>query len=64
MEIRMNLNIFAVLLLFLATGQIALYSFFMFCILLHEIGHLLVGIGLGLKPKRLQIMPLRVCYFF
>lgn len=58
MEIKTNLNIFAVVILFCLTGQMEIYGIFMLFILLHELAHMLVGMLLGFKPKSLQIMPL------
>lgn len=58
MSIKINLKIFLFIILFYLTKQIHLYSMLMFFALLHEMGHLMCGILLGLKPKSLKIMPL------
>lgn len=64
MEIKMNLNIFAMIIIFYLTGQLELYGIFMFFIFLHEMAHLLVGIFLKFKPKSLHIMPLGLAITF
>lgn len=57
MDIKIDLKIFLFALLFIFTGQIELYILFMVFTLLHEIGHLLMGILLGFKIKQINIMP-------
>lgn len=57
MTIKVNLKIFLFLIIFYLTKQIELYVILMFFAFLHEMGHLICGICLGLKPKALKIMP-------
>lgn len=57
MQIKLDLKIFLFAVIFIFTGQIELYIVFMFFTLIHELGHMLVGILLGLKPQKLSIMP-------
>ena len=64
MSIKVNIKIFAFALLFYLTKQIEIYAMFMLFALVHELGHLLCGIMLGLKPKTLRIMPLGLCVEF
>lgn len=64
MNIKVNIKIFAFALLFYLTKQIEIYAMFMVFALIHELGHLLCGIVLGLKPKTLRIMPLGLCVEF
>lgn len=59
MTINVNLKIFLFALIFYLTKQIEIYVILMLFALVHEIGHLICGIMLGLKPKSLKIMPLR-----
>lgn len=57
MRIRINLKIFIFVLIFLLTNQIRIYGILMLFALIHELGHLIVGIFLGFKPTKLEIMP-------
>lgn len=58
MRIKLNLQIFPLIILFYFTHQIELYVMLMIFALLHEIAHMVIGIILGLKPKKLEIMAL------
>ncbi len=64
MNIKINIKIFALLLLFYLTKQIEIYAIFMIFTMIHEGAHLLCGILLGLKPQSLKIMPLGLCIEF
>lgn|GEM_PF-1190761 len=64
MQIKINLQIFIIIVIFILTRQIEIYSWLMFFALLHEIGHLMVGIILGLKPKSLHIVPFGLTVVF
>lgn len=64
MRFRIDLKIFILLILFYFTKQIKLYAFIMIFALIHELGHLLAGILLGMKPEKLEIMPLGVSIGF
>lgn len=57
MRIRINLKIFIFILVFLLTNQIKIYGILLLFALIHELGHMLVGILLGFKPVKLEIMP-------
>ncbi len=57
MRVTINLKIFLFLLLFILTKQIEIYAILMLFAIIHELGHLLAGILLKLKPKKLTIMP-------
>lgn len=57
MRLRIDLKIFIFLLLFYLTKQIEIYSTIMLFCILHELGHILMGIILGLKPEKIEIMP-------
>ena len=58
MSIKINLNIFLFIILFILTNQIEIYSLVMLFALIHELGHLLCGVLLGFEAESLKIMPL------
>lgn len=58
MTIKLNLNIFLFLVLFLLTNQIGIYGLVMLFAFIHELGHLLCGMILGFQAESLKIMPL------
>ncbi len=57
MRFRIDLKIFLFAILFYFTKQIEVYAMIMFFAILHELGHLLAGILLKLKPEKMEIMP-------
>lgn len=57
MQIKIDLKIFIFAIIFILTRQIKLYAFLMFFALIHEIGHLIAGLCMGLKPKSIEIAP-------
>lgn len=57
MQIKLNLQIFIFIIVFILTNQIELYVILMIFAFIHELSHTLVGILLGFKPKSLHIMP-------
>lgn len=58
MSIKINLKIFLFAIIFYLTKQIHIYAMLMIFAFCHEMGHLLFGLLLGLKPKSLKIMPM------
>lgn len=64
MQIRINLQIFLFIILFLLTKQIELYALIMLFALIHELGHIFAGLLLKLKPKKLNIMPFGLAVTF
>lgn len=64
MRFRIDLKIFIFLILFYFTKQIELYAMIMIFAIVHELGHLLVGLLMGMKPKKLEIMPFGVSISF
>ena len=42
------------------TSQIKIYITMMICAILHELGHLIMGIILGMKPEKLEIIPIGI----
>ncbi len=57
MNIKVNLKLFLFAIIFYITKQIHIYAMLMLFAFLHEMGHLVCGIFMGLKPKALKIMP-------
>lgn len=64
MQIKINLQIFLFIIIFILTHQIEIYSYIMLFAFIHEIGHMLAGIILKLKPKSLNLMPFGVSVTF
>lgn len=58
MSIKVNLKVFLFAIIFYFTKQIEIYAILMIFGIIHELGHLICGLVLGLKPKSLKIMPL------
>lgn len=65
MQIKIDLKLFIVVLIFLLTRQLDIYIILMLFAILHEFGHLIVGVILGFKPKRIEILPVGVsaCFY-
>lgn len=57
MRFRIDLKIFILLILFYFTKQIEIYSILMFFALIHEAGHLIAGVLMGMKPEKIELMP-------
>ena len=57
MRIRIDLKIFIFFALFFITNQIKIYLTILFFCFVHELGHVFIGLLLGLKLEKLQIMP-------
>lgn len=64
MRFRIDLKIFVFIILFYFTKQIEVYGMIMFFAILHEFGHLLAGLLLGMKPEKMEIMPYGVSISF
>lgn len=64
MRFRIDLKIFLFIILFYFTKQIEIYAMIMFFAILHEIGHLLAGLLLGMRPEKMEIMPYGVSISF
>lgn len=64
MRFRIDLKIFLFMILFYFTKQIEVYAMIMFFAIVHELGHLLAGLLLGMKPEKLEIRPYGVCISF
>ena len=55
MVFRIDLKIFLLLILFYITKQIEFYAIIMFFAIIHEFGHLLTGLTLGMKPEKIEL---------
>lgn len=64
MRIRIDLKIFLIAFIFILTNQIKLYMLIMLFALIHELGHLLAGLLLKLKPEKIEIIPVGVSIAF
>lgn len=64
MRFRIDLKIFLFLILFYVTKQIEIYTVIMFFAIIHELGHMLAGLLMGMKPEKLEIMPYGVSVSF
>ena len=64
MRFKIDLKIFIFIAIFLLTNQIQLYAIIMIFAFIHELGHLLSGILLGMKPKKIEIKPYGVSISF
>ena len=64
MKIRIDLKIFLITFIFILTNQIKIYMLVMLFALIHELGHLLAGLLLKLKPEKIEIIPVGVSIAF
>ena len=64
MQIKINLKVFAFALFFCLTNQFKIYLLLMLFAIVHEIGHILSGILLGLKVQKLEILPIGIAVSF
>ena len=64
MRFRIDLKIFIFLILFYFTKQIELYAMIISFAIVHELGHLLAGLLMGMKPEKIEIMPFGVSISF
>lgn len=58
MQIKLNFQLFILALIFILTKQIEIYALTMVFIAIHELAHIISGIILGYKIKKIKIMPL------
>lgn len=64
MQIKISLQIFIFALIFYITKQIEIYAVLMLLAFVHECGHLLAGLLLNLKPKKIEINPFGLAIIF
>ena len=58
MIFRIDLKVFLFLILLYFTKQIQIYSVIMIFAIIHELGHLIAGLALNMKLKKITVMPL------
>lgn len=64
MRFRIDLKIFLFIILFYLSKQIEVYGMIMLFAIIHELGHLFVGLILGMKAEKIEIMPYGVSIAF
>lgn len=64
MRIRINLQIFLFIIIFIFTRQIEIYGYIMLFAFIHEMGHIILGLILKLKVKLIQVMPFGISVNF
>ena len=64
MQFKVDLKIFLFLILFYITGQLGEYAVILILAFVHELGHLLAGIILGMKPAKLELKPYGISILF
>lgn len=64
MKVKVNLQIFAFAIIFYLTKQIKIYTILMTFAFVHELGHLVAGVILGLRVKSINIMPFGISINF
>ena len=64
MRFRIDLKIFIFLIIFYFTKQIEIYAMIMLFALIHELGHLLAGLLMGMKSEKIELMPFGVSISF
>ena len=64
MRFKVDLKIFLFLLIFYFTNQIDAYLLILVFAIIHEMGHLLAGLLLGMKPSKIELKPYGVSISF
>ena len=64
MRFRIDLKIFAFIIIFIITRQIEIYTVMLIFAIIHELSHMLVGIMLGFKPEKIELNPLGLSLAF
>lgn len=64
MRFRIDLKIILLLVIFYMTKQIQIYAVIMLFAILHELGHLLAGILLGMKVEKMELIPMGLSVSF
>lgn len=64
MRIRIDLKILIFLIIFYFTNQLREYLIIMFFCVIHEIGHIIAGLTLKMKPEKIELMPFGLCASF
>lgn len=64
MRFKIDLKIFLFLILFYFTKQIETYVMIIFFAIIHELGHLIAGLVMGMKPEKVELRPYGVSISF
>ena len=64
MRFKIDLKIFLFLIIFYFTKQIEAYVLILVFAIIHELGHLICGLLLGMKPNKLELKPYGVSITF
>ena len=64
MRFRIDLKIFAFIILFCITKQIEIYALIMAFAVIHELAHLVAGVILKFKPDKIELIPLGLTISF
>ena len=64
MQFKIDLKIFILIVLFYVTKQIGIYALILGFAIIHEFGHLVSGLLLGMKPSKMQLKPYGVSIIF
>lgn len=64
MRFRIDLKIFLFLIIFYLTKQFEIYVIMIIFAMIHELAHLGMGLLLGLKPKKVELIPLGLSISF
>ena len=64
MSIKVDLKIFLLVIFLILSGQSKIYLIIFAFTAIHEVGHLICGLILGLKPKTIKIMPMGLSILF
>lgn len=64
MRFKIDLKIFLFLILFYLTRQIEIYTVTFIFAIIHEMGHLIMGLAMGMKPEKLELTPYGVSISF
>lgn len=64
MRFKIDLKIFALVLVFIITKQIEIYTLVIIFAIIHELGHLIAGLLLGFHPKKFEINPFGISISF
>lgn len=64
MRFRIDLKIFLFLLLFYFTKQIETYVMIIVFAMIHELGHLIAGLAMGMRPEKMELNPYGVSISF
>ncbi len=64
MRFRIDLKIFLFVILFYFTKQIEIYTYMMIFAFIHELGHLITGLLMKMKPEKMELLPFGIAISF